>query len=244
MEAPPRAIEDAAAARSDAVRQHGIALERARCEAGRAWRQYDSVVPENRRAAGERERRWNEGLVAARTVENALDHAREASADIRMDDEEREACLQLGADLERAWNQEGVAAETRKRMLRAAPEEFVVRCEDCRIRLLPRGRGGDPTEAFVARRAKGRHRHATDAETGALITGPARRMPDMAIAALRNRLGRRTGEGDSGRKAGRLRLPNMRGVPPCCEGEGRERGEMTVTETAETPRVDCQRAVA
>ena len=117
LEAALRVIEDDANAGSEAVRQHEIALERARYEAHRAWQQYDAVDPGNRQVAGELERRWNERLIAVQTVETALEHAREACADMRMDEEEREACLQLGADLERAWNHEGVTAETRKRML-------------------------------------------------------------------------------------------------------------------------------
>ena len=50
---------------------------------------------------------------------------------------------------------------------------------------------------FVGKRATGRHRYTTDAETETLITGLARQMPDMAIAALLNRLGRRTSKGNS-----------------------------------------------
>ena len=242
LEAALRAIEEDADAGSDAVRQHEIALERARYEARRAWQQYDAVDPGNRQVAGELERRWNERLVAVQTVENALDHARAACADMRMDEEEREACLQLGADLELAWNHEGVTAETRKRMLRAALEEIVVRCEDRRTRLLLHWRGGDHTELFVARRASGRHRHVTDAETGALITGLARQMPDMAIAALLNRLGRRTGKGNSWKKAGVCGFRNKRGIPPYREGERQERGEITLSEAAAALRVDYQKA--
>ncbi len=120
LEAALRVIEDEADAGSDAVRQHEIALERARYDAGRAWQQYDAVDPGNRQVAGELERRLNERLVAVQAVENVLEHSREACADMGMDEEEREACLQLGADIERARNHEGVTAETRKRILRAA----------------------------------------------------------------------------------------------------------------------------
>ena len=166
LEAAIRAIEDDAEAGSEAVRQHEIALERARYEVDRAWRQYDAVDPGNRQVAGELERRWNERLMVVQTVENALDDAREACADMGMDKEEREACLQLGADLDLAWNHEGVTAETRKHILRAALEEVMTWREDRRVRLLLHWRGGDHTELFVAQRAKGRHRHVTDAETG------------------------------------------------------------------------------
>ena len=242
LEAAVRVIEDDANAGSEAVRQHEIALERARYEAHRAWQQYDAVDPGNRQVAGELERRWNERLIAVQAVEAALEHARAAHADMRMDEEEREACLQLGADLERAWNHEGVTAETRKRILRAAIEEVMAWVEDRRVRLLVHWRGGDHTELFVAKRATGRHRHVTDAETGALITGLARQMPDMAIAALLNRLGRRTGKGHSWRQASVCSFRNKRGIPFYREGERQERGEMTLIEAATALRVDYQKA--
>ena len=242
LEAAVRVIEDNLEAESEAVRQHEIALERARYEANRAWQQYDAVDPANRQVAGELERRWNERLIAVQTVENALEAAREACADMRMGEAEREACLQLGADLEQAWNHEGVTAETRKRMLRAALEEIMVWREDRRTRLLLHWRGGDHTELFVARKATGRHRHVTDAETAVLIAGLARQMPDMAIAALLNRLGRRTGKGNSWKKAGVCGFRNKRGIPAYSEGERRERGEMTLSEAAAALGVDYQKA--
>lgn len=242
LEAALRAIEEDADSGSEAVRQHEIVLERARYEAERAWRQYDAVDPGNRQVAGELERRWNERLVAVQTAENALEDARRARADARMDDGEREACLQLGADLELAWNHEGVSAEIRKRILRAALEEAVVWREDKRVRLLLHWRGGDHTELFVAQRATGRHRHVTDAETGALITELARHMPDMSIAALLNRLGRRTGKGNGWRKASVCGFRNKRSIPPYREGERQERGEMTLGEAAAALGIDYYKA--
>ena len=237
-----RAIEDDAETGSEVVRQHEIALERARYEADRAFRQYDAVDPGNRQVAGELERRWNERLVAVQTTETALKEAHEACADMRMDEAEREACLQLGTDLELAWNHEGVSAETRKRILRAALEEIVVWREEWRTRLLLHWRGGDHTELFFARKASGQHRHVTDVETGALITGLARQMPDMAIASLLNRLGRRTGKGNSWKQANVCGFRYRRGIPAYSEGERLERGEMTLSEAAAALKVDYQKA--
>ena len=105
----------------------------------------------------------------------------------------------------------------------------------------PIARGSDHTELFVAKRAKGRHRHATDAEIGALITELARQMPDMAIAAILNRLGRRTGKGNSWRKASVCTFRKRRGIPFYREGERQERGEMTLSEAA-VLGVDYQKA--
>ena len=150
MEAALRAIEDDANTGSEAVRQHEIVLKRARYEAHRAWQQYDAVDPGNRQVAGEPENWWNERLIVVQAVESALEHARAAHADMRMCREDRDACLELVADLERAWNHEGVTAETRKRRLRAAVEEVMARVEDRRARLLLHWRSGDHTELFVA----------------------------------------------------------------------------------------------
>ena len=82
----------------------------------------------------------------------------------------------------------------------------------------------------------------TDADTGALITGLARQMPDTAIAALLNRLGRRTGKGNSWKKAGVCGFRNKRGIPPYREGERQERDEMTLNEAAAALKVDYQKA--
>ena len=240
MEAALRFIDDDATVRSEAVRQREIALERARYEAHRAWQQYDAVDPGNRQVAGELERRWNERLVAVQTIEIALEQAREACANRMMDDEERDACLQLGADLEWAWNHDGVTAEARKRILRAAIEEILVHVEERRIRLLLHWRGGEHTELFVARRVSGQHRYVTDAETEALITGLARQMPDMAIAALLNRLGRRTVKGNGWKEANVRLFRHRRDIPVYRDGERQERGEMTLSEAAASMLVDAQ----
>ena len=242
LEAALLAIGNEADAGSEAVRQHEIGLERARCEADRARRQYDAVDPANRQVAGELERRWNERLVAVQAAESALEQAREACTDLKMDEAEREACLRLGADLEQAWNHEGAAAETRKRILRAALEEIMVWTEERRTRLLLHWRGGDHTELLVARRAAGRHRYSTDAETGSLIEGLARQMPDRTIAALLNRLRRRTGKGNSWKESNVRSFRQKRGIPACRDGERRQRGELTVDEAADVLGIDRQKA--
>ena len=213
MDAALRAIEADANAELETIRQHEIALERAQYEARRAGRQYDAVDPENRQVAGELERRWNERLIAVQTITDALERAREASADIRLSEEDQNACLELGANIEQAWTHEGVTPEIRKRILRAALEEIMVRVEKDRVQLLLHWRGGDHTEVFVGKRATGRHRYTTDAETETLITGLARQMPDMAIAALLNRLGRRTGKGNSWKESNVRSFRNKRRHP-------------------------------
>ena len=232
LDAAFRAIEADANAEQETIRQHEIALERAQYEARRAGRQYDAVDPENRQVAGELERRWNERLLAVQTLTDALERAREASVDIGLSEEDRKACLELGANIEQAWTHEGVTPESRKRILRAALEEIMVRVEEDRVRLLLHWRGGDHTEVFVGKRATGRHRYTTDAETETLITGLALQMPDMAIAALLNRLGRRTSKGNTWKESNVRSFRHKRGIPVYRESERRARNEMTLSEAA------------
>ena len=109
MEAALRVVEEDRETKPDAVRQAELALERARYEADRAFRQFDGVDPENRQVAAELERRWNGRLVAVSEMEAALARAQEADRAFRMSDAERAVCLELGANLERAWCHERVS---------------------------------------------------------------------------------------------------------------------------------------
>ncbi len=232
MEAALRAINEDREAKSDAVRQAELALERARYEADRAFRQFDEVDPENRQVVAELERRWNGRLVAASEMEAALDRAQEADRAFRMDDAERAACLGLGADLERAWCHERVSPEIRKRILRAALVEALAHVEDRHVRLVLHWQGGDHSEICVEKSPPGRHRYATDEETSAIITALARQLPDESIAAMLNRSGRLTGKGRRWRKASVASFRAYRKIPAYREGEEKERGEVGVREAA------------
>ena len=150
-----------------------------------------------------------------------------------MSAQEREACLALGADLERAWTDAKVTPQLRKRILRAALVEVVASVEGSRVRLLLHWRGGDHTEISVRRNRTGQHRYSSDAGTRQIVSQLARLMPDRAIAALLNRLGRKTGKGNSWKEANVRSFRSYRGIPVYREGERQERDEMTLNEAAE-----------
>src|SRR6202166_3757526 len=61
-------------------------------------------------------------------------------------DQERQQLLQLGADLERAWTHPAATAATRKRILRTALNEIVVRRDGAIIHAVLHWQGGDHTE--------------------------------------------------------------------------------------------------
>jgi hypothetical protein len=73
IEAALAAMEARRVKDAETRRQLELALEQARFEVARARRQYDAVDPDNRLVASELERRWNERLVAVRTLEEERD---------------------------------------------------------------------------------------------------------------------------------------------------------------------------
>ena len=66
---------------------------------------------------------------------------------------------------------------------------------------------------MVPRNRTGEHRWTTDAQTGALIRDLARMLPDELIAGLLNRLGKKTGKGNSWTKTGNLTPPAVHNSP-------------------------------
>ena len=102
-----------------------------------------------------------------------------------------------GEDLERAWNHERATPELRKAVLRAALVEITATVKGERIRVLLHWKGGDRTELEVQRNRNGQHRRSTDAATVERVRELARNLSDGQIAGLLNRLGKRTGKGNS-----------------------------------------------
>ena len=104
--------------------------------------------------------------------------------------------LQLGADLELAWSHPAATAATRKRILRAALQEIVVRIEGGFIQMVLHWQGGDHTALKLKMNTTGKNRFTTPEETASLIRSLARQLPDSQIARLLNRAGKPTGRGN------------------------------------------------
>jgi excisionase family DNA binding protein len=228
------ALSAIAALETEAVekrRQLDLALKQARYEANLARRQYDAVDPDNRLVAGELERRWNETLLTVRGLEDQLEviasHRQPA-----LHDDEREALMRLGADLEQAWVHPAATTATRKRIVRAVLNEIVVRIEDGYVDLVLHWQGGDHTPLKVKKNAAGRHRWTADEETDVLVRELARLMPDKTIAAVLNRAGKPTGRNNGWTQNRVCTFRNHRGIEVYREGERQARGELTLNEAA------------
>jgi DNA invertase Pin-like site-specific DNA recombinase len=233
IEAALAAIDSGQDRHRDQRRQAALALEAARYEAGLARRQYDAVDPDNRMVAGELERRWNDRLVTVKRLEAQLeDMVHDTSGQLSA--AERARLLRLGQDLSAVWNDQASSAEIIKRITRTVIREIVVRVEDDRLHGMIHWHGGDHTTVDVATKVRGRWRETkeanTEEKTAALFMALVRMMPDSSIAAVLNRLGKRTISGLSW-TAGRIELfRNERHLLAYREGERNERGELMLDE--------------
>jgi excisionase family DNA binding protein len=174
-----------------------IALEKARYEVDHARRQYDAVDPANRLVAAELEKRWNLALTNATEAETRWKGAigeREP-----LSQEQRDKILSLGANLKRLWDDPKAPLDLKKRIIRTAIREIVVQANNAsaKIELIIHWTGGVHTRLHAMKNRCGRNKNAASEETVELVRQLARGWPDRYIAQTLNRIGSRTGPGNS-----------------------------------------------
>lgn len=199
----PGAIE-AALARADAVaddtaatrRAVDLELREARYEADRARRQYDAVEPEHRLVAATLEQRWNAALERVAPLEQRLQAV--AAAPARPAPPDRATLLALAQEFPTVWADPATDTRTKKHLIRLLIEEIVASLPNERgLELLIHWTGGKHTRVHVPRNRPGQHRRCTDRTVVEVVRDLARRVPDAQIARLLNRLGYRTGAGNT-----------------------------------------------
>jgi len=234
IDAAVKALAAQATETSAAQRQLELALQQARYEAAHGRRQYDAVDPANRLVAGELERRWNEALQAVHRIEGEI-AAIVARKPPPLGERGRQQLMQLGADLELAWSHPAATAATRKRILRTALSEIVVRKEGSVIDMILHWHGGDHTALQLKLRlnATGRHHWPVPEDTMSLVRELARLMPDRQIARLLNRCGKPTGYGNGWTQERVRGFRNHHDIAVYRDGEWAERGEITLDAAAE-----------
>src|SRR5262249_28479799 len=208
-----------------------LACQRARYEADRCQRQYQSVEPENRLVARTLESRWNEALERVSQMEQELADLEAAAKILSGEDEEK--LSHLASDLPRLWEHEAAPFHLKKRMLRTVIQEIVVYVEKKILRALIHWQGGQHSELQIRKRKPGEHRWKTDGNTLELVQQLARLMSDKQIAAQLNRMKIPSAKGHTWT---RTRVGNFRqanGIPNYAPGERQARGELTVEEVAE-----------
>jgi DNA invertase Pin-like site-specific DNA recombinase len=242
IDAAVKALDAQMGETSAAQRQLELALQQARFAAAHARRQYDAVDPDNRLVAGELERRWNEALQVVRRLEDEIT-ALATRKPAPLGDTERRHLMQLGADLELAWLHPAATAATRKRILRAALHEIVVRIGGGFIEMVLHWQGGDHTALKLKMNSAGKHRWTVPQDTLLLIRELARLMPDQQIARLLNRAGKPTGRGNGWTKARVCSFRSHHGIAVHRVGEWAERGEITLETAARIVGVSVMTAL-
>src|SRR5262249_53354785 len=107
------------------ARQWQLRIERARYEATRAQRQYDSVEPENRLVARNLERHWEAKLRAVEEVEREY-QAWQTRHRVAMTEEDRREILALGEDLPMLWNAPTTTNADRKQIVRLVIKDVIL----------------------------------------------------------------------------------------------------------------------
>src|SRR5712672_2823792 len=151
--------------------------------------------------------------------------------------------LQLGADLELAWSHPAATAATRKRILRTALHEIVVRIEGGFIQMILHWQGGDHTALNLKINGVGKHRWTVPEDTWSLIHELARLMPYQQIARLLNRAGKPTGRGNGWTKARVCSFRNHHGIAVYRDSEWAERGEISLEAAAQIMDVSIMTAL-
>jgi DNA invertase Pin-like site-specific DNA recombinase len=242
VDAAVKALDAQAAETSAAKRQLELALQQARFEAAHARRQYDAVDPANRLVAGELERRWNEALQVVHRIESDI-AAIEARKPLPLGEVERQQLTQLGTDLALAWSHPAATSVTRKRIVRAALSEIVVRVEAEHIEMILHWQGGNHTALKLKKNGAGKHRWTIPEDTLSLVRELARLMPDRQIARLLNRAGKPTGRGNGWTQARVCSFRSHHGIAVHRESEWAERGEITLEAVAQIMDVSVMTAL-
>ena len=105
----------------------------------------------------------------------------------------------LGANLTRLWNDPKAPLELKKRIIRTAIREILIGVDNAseQVDLVIHWAGGAHTRLRVAKNKTGRNKNAASRETVELVRELACGWPDRYIAQMLNRIGNRTGPGNS-----------------------------------------------
>jgi len=190
-----------------------LELEQARYQAQLATRRYEAVDPSNRLVAAELEVRWNTALEEVRRLEQELQQFDAATSVAPATD--RDTLISLAQDLPAVWNSPTTDMALKQRIVRILIEEVVADVDELRSEtvLLIHWAGGRHSELRVKRNGTGKHSRCTSLEAVEVVKRMAGAFPDQRIASTLNRLGLRTGAGNTWRE-GRVRsLRSHHGLP-------------------------------
>jgi DNA invertase Pin-like site-specific DNA recombinase len=199
----PQAIEaafhayEASQQRADeTARAKQLEVENAKYHVDLAERRYAAVDPANRLVASTLEQQWNEALEQLQAARARA--VTEASQSVNCLPGQ-ETLIGLAQDLQQVWQHAHDNPKLRQRLVRAAVEEIIADVDDETrvVELTIRWKGGHHSQISFTKPAPGEHTNRTGEASVAIIADMAGRWSDEHIAATLNRLGYRTGMGNS-----------------------------------------------
>lgn len=152
--------------------------------------------PDNRLVAAELEARWNAALHTVTELEQRLQHVdREAVAPVP----DRAVLLTLAQDLPAVWQASSTDMRLKQRIVRILLREIVADVDAAQqeIVLLLHWVGGSHSEVRLKKNPIGKHRRCTAVEALEVVRQLAPTCTDEQIASTLNRLGLRTGCGNT-----------------------------------------------
>jgi DNA invertase Pin-like site-specific DNA recombinase len=196
IEAAVDAAERIRQQRQEQRRMLELELEQARYEAKLAARRYEAVDPDNRLVAGELEARWNVSLQKITAIEGRLRTFDSDSSGPAIPD--RELLMSLAHDLPSVWRSTS-NMRLKQRIVRILIEEIIADVDEQRreVILLIHWAGGRHSELRVKKKATGQHTRCNSTDAIDVVRRMASGYSDEEIALTLNRMGLRTGAGNT-----------------------------------------------
>jgi hypothetical protein len=232
IEAAIEAAERAAGQQQERRRVLLLELEQSRYQAQLATRRYEAVDPANRLVASELETRWNTALEQVRRLEQELQQYDAAAIVAPVPD--RDTLVSLAQDLPTVWNSPTTDMALKQRIVRILIQEIVADVDEQNSEtvLLIHWTGGRHSELRVKRNGTGKHSRCTSLEAVEIVRQMASSFRDDQIAATLNRLGLKTGAGNTWRD-GRVRSLRSHHGFPAYDAAQAHRGTVTLEQAAE-----------
>jgi DNA invertase Pin-like site-specific DNA recombinase len=190
LEASLQAAASSDAQRARAVEDARLQVEAAQYSADRAFEQFDQCDPKNRLVADTLEQRLNDKLAE---VQDAKERHRRLLDDApATPDDARDILVALGRDFPRLWNHPCADAKLRKRILRAAIREILVKPDDdsLLLKVTIHWQGGLHTQCTVDRPTRARQR--SNKSIAELVAALAVDLDDRELARVLNMNGTNT----------------------------------------------------
>jgi hypothetical protein len=180
--------------------------------------------------AAELEARWNRALSELAEAKARLDAHQQSQR--ALSEEDRYRLLELGSNLQAAWNDASAPIELKKRIIRTLVHEIIVDVNHPggTIEMQIHWVGGLHTPLIVRKNRHGHNSRALDRDVIDLVRELALVQPDSYIASTLNRLGYQTGTGKTWNETRVRHLRNYHQIPVFVRGT--ERAWLTLEEAA------------